>query len=320
MEPIRPDDDEVRSGTETTPRAAAPADRGVRASAPPETDRQPSAKAGSSRPASGGAGRLVGLLCLLLIAAVVAGAGVAWQQSKRLAAMEAQVEEADYWARQSKLALARFQGELSETGETLAESGSTTQQRLADQEKQIATANSEIRKLWAIANERNRQQLEAQATQLTAHTKQLESLAIQVGGHAESLKLLDNFKETSQQRMAELAGSMSEVQENIVQLTSQDKSLAGDVAAMQSDIQAAVDQRLTRFEREQKLTISGIESRLGALENGEGVLAQTQSQLKKAETRLANLEDVVQSIDSSRAQLTSRLVRLTDQVDALRKR
>lgn len=148
MEPIRPDDDEVRTGSagskpeeklsaQREPRGAEKAAAAEKPSASQRGDagaggpRKPAGKAGKSS-GGGGSGRGVMLGVGLLIVAGAAGAGW-YQQEQRIQMLEGQLEEADYWARQSKLALARFEGELSETGESLQEKGQSIEDRLATQ-------------------------------------------------------------------------------------------------------------------------------------------------------------------------------------------
>mgnify|MGYP000403902411 CR=1 FL=1 len=81
-----------------------------------------------------------------------------------------------------------------------------------------------------------------------------------------------------------------------------------------ADVDQVVERRVRRFEQEQKLGIKGIEGRLSALEKkvagGDGN--------KQLENELAALKKDVQAIDSSRAQFTSRLVRLSEEVNQLR--
>ena len=97
MEPIRPDDDEVRTGVpgnkvEERKKREAP----VRESA---GNGGPGKPAGRSRKASGGggSGRSAVLLIALLIVAGAAGAGW-YQQEQRIQALEGQLEEVDrFW-------------------------------------------------------------------------------------------------------------------------------------------------------------------------------------------------------------------------------
>ncbi|MEP1595643.1 MAG: hypothetical protein ABJK20_13740, partial [Halieaceae bacterium] len=190
MEPIRPDDDEVRTGepgnnVEERKKREAP----VRESA---GNGGPDKPAGRSRKASGGggSGRSAVLLIALLIVAGAAGAGW-YQQEQRIQALEGQLEEADYWARQSKLALARFEGELSETGENLQERGQSIEETLVSHKERLNTADSEIAKLWGVANDRNRKRLDEHKAELESLRADLDSGSGQREALSASFKKLD---------------------------------------------------------------------------------------------------------------------------------
>ena len=315
MEPIRPDDDEVRTGVpgnnvEERKKREAP----VRKSA---DNGGPGKPAGKRRKTSGGggSGRSAVLLIALLIVAGAAGAGW-YQQEQRIQALEGQLEEADYWARQSKLALARFEGELSETGENLQEKGQSIEDTLASHKERLNTADSEIAKLWGVANDRNRKRLDD-------HQAKLESLRSDVdSGNSQREALSASFKKLDATMSSRLDKVQSDLerqltavretgQENASQLTKLDESLAG--------VDKLVERQLLRFEREQNLTIDGLESRIAALEKATNNLSSG-SQLDAVRKDLAGLRETVSSIDSSRAQLTSRLVRLSEEVNDLRSR
>lgn len=297
MEPIRPDDDELKADP-AHPRRGP--DRMQPKTPPP--------------PPSGGSGKLVGLLVVLLVVSVVAGAGLVWQQAQRLAVLEEQVEEADYWVRQSKLALARFEGELTETGESLEQRGSTIEQRLTEQKQQIATANSEIRKLWVIANERNKKSLEEQAGQIAALKANADNQASTLAELTEAREGIKSDIGSLDQAVSLLDGKADTLAANDERLRAQLETLVSEVDALD----AGVERSLQRFRQEQGLTIDGMESRLSALESAQGDVSTTGPRLSKADARLASLEETIKSIDASRAQLTSRLVRLSEQVDAMR--
>lgn len=251
----------------------------------------------------------------LLIVAGAAGAGW-YQQEQRLQMLEGQLEEADYWARQSKLALARFEGELSETGESLQEKGQSIEDRLATHGERLDTANSEIQKLWGVANDRNRKQLDD-------HESRLEALRAAVdGGRKDREELVASLEELETgiaSRLDEVEADLGKQitairetgQENASRLTRLDESLAG--------VDKMVERQLVRFEREQKLTIDGLESRIAALEKVTEDLSGG-GQLDAVRSDLAELRNRVSAIDSSRSQLTSRLVRLSEEVNDLRSR
>lgn len=329
MEPIRPDDDEVRIGTADTKREAGlSAQREPRDGEKPAKQKEPEAPkrgaaggGGVQKPAGkpekgsggGGSGRGVMLAIGLLIVAGAAGAGW-YQQEQRLEMLEGQLEEADYWARQSKLALARFEGDLSETGESLQEKGQSIEERLASQGERLDTADSEISKLWGVANDRNRKRLDD-------HESQLESLRADVDdGKSDRETLTASVEKLETDIVSRLDDVRSDIekqiialretgQENASRLTKLDESLSG--------VDKLVERQLVRFEREQKLTIDGLESRIAALEKATGNLSSS-GQLNAVRSELAQLERTVASIDSSRSQLTSRLVRLSEEVNDLR--
>ena len=315
MEPIRPDDDEVRTGVPGN----KVEERKKRQAPVPESagNGGPGKPAGKRRKTSGGggSGRSAVLLIALLIVAGAAGAGW-YQQEQRIQALEGQLEEADYWARQSKLALARFEGELSETGENLQEKGQSIEDTLASHKERLNTADSEIAKLWGVANDRNRMRLDD-------HQARLESLRSDVdSGNSQREALSASVKELEATVSSRLDKVQSDFerqltavretgQENTSQLTKLDESLAG--------VDKLVERQLLRFEREQNLTIDGLESRIAALEKATNNLSSG-SQLDAVRKDLAGLRETVSSIDSSRAQLTSRLVRLSEEVNDLRSR
>lgn len=329
MEPIRPDDDEVRTGPARNQR-----EEGLSAQREPQgaaeqaaTGTKPDARgqgaAGGGRPqgpagkssGGGGSGRGTMLAIGLLIVAGAAGAGW-YQQEQRIQMLEGQLEEADYWARQSKLALARFEGELSETGESLQEKGQSIEDRLETQGERLDTADSEIRKLWGVANDRNRKRLDD-------HESRLEALRADVdSGRSDRKELaaaVDKLEADVTSRLDEVRADLEKQivavretgQENASRLTRLDESLSG--------VDKMVERQLVRFEREQKLTIDGLESRIAALEEATENLSSS-GQLDAVRKDLAELKKTVSVIDSSRSQLTSRLVRLSEEVNDLRSR
>ncbi|PXX91049.1 hypothetical protein DIT71_11165 [Marinobacter vulgaris] len=335
MEPIRPDEDEVRTGTAGTkreeglsaqrePRNTEAAAKGKRPEAPRKSaGGSPGGADGTGNPAgksgkgSGGSGSGGGVMWVIGLLIVAGAAGAGWyQQEQRIQMLESQLEEADYWARQSKLALARFEGDLSETGEDLEEKGQSIEDRLAAHGERLDTADSEIRKLWGVANDRNRKRL-------NDHEARLESLRAAVdSGSSEREALRASVEEleagvTSRidEVEADLERQITAVretgQQNASRLTELDQSLAG--------VDEMVERQLVRFEREQQLTIDGLESRIAALEEATDNLSSS-GQLDAVRADLAGLRETVAAIDSSRAQLTSRLIRLSEEVNDLRSR
>jgi chromosome segregation ATPase len=300
MEPIRPDEDELRASRSSNTEKKEP--------------RRPAGKAAKS--GNGGrSGPSTVLLLLVIMAVAGVGAFTWYQHSERIQHLESQLEEADYWVRQSKLALARFEGELSETGEDLHEAGQSIEQRLSNQNARLDEADSEIRKLWGVANDRNKARLNEHQARLDS----LDEAAKAAAGQREALvATVDTLEKTLSSEVDALESSLQQ------QATARNEQLENQQAALKelrsalAGLKESVDSRLTRFQREQALTINGLESRISSLEVATQKLSGDSVASLKSD--LSNLKQTVSSIDASRSQLTSRLVRLSEEVSQLRAR
>lgn len=310
MEPMRPDDDELRAeqpvGAPDQKKQTSSAKGNNGKSGPPKSAKK------NARGGRGGSGPGLAVLWLLVIAVALA-AGAGWYyQSQRLQMLEGQLEEADYWARQSKLALARFEGDLSETGER----GASLTDQIASQKQQLDEADSEIRKLWAVANERNKERLNDHQDRIAAAESE----------SSENRKALADVDSTIEEIQASLEDDIAAITEqteaSVADLQDADQQMADELASLSKQVASVddvVDRRVQRFEQEQKLGISDIEGRLSVLEKKLDKLSGNQGG-QELKGELAALKKNVQAIDSSRAQLTSRLVRLSEEVNQLRSR
>ncbi len=317
MEPIRPDDDELRAeapfgGAEPRKPVAGKeksAAKKEKPQKPPESSKAPKPAKGGGH---GGGGSV--LVWVLLIAVAVA-AGTGWYvQEQRITALEGQLEEADYWARQSKLALARFEGELSETGESLQERGASLEEKIAANDARLDAADGEVRKLWVIANERNKKRLDE-------HQQQLGALDEALG---EARKSVSDLTASLERVRTGLAGDLAQLSgrldSSVASLEQADKTSAEQLGVLRQqmgDVAQVVDSRVRRFEQEQQLGIDGRESRIAALEDDVASMAGG-GEVRALRSQLAEVKKVVEAIDASRAQLTSRLVRLSEEVNQLR--
>jgi chromosome segregation ATPase len=323
MEPIRPDNDELRAERPDSPMGSARAAGSAKPapasqSKPGKAPETPKAAAGSGSQGNGSGG--AGILWLLVILlACVAGGG--WYiQGQRIQTLENQVEEADSWVRQSKLALARFEGTLSETGENLEQAGLSLDEQLASQKARLDNADSEIRKLWVIANERNKQQLEQQAAAIseleTALGKNRNELVSVQTSVASAETALSEAVKLQQSERAELAARVSVVQASASSLKTELAAANQKTDTLTKSIDERIATSMRRFEQEQKLTTSSIESRIAALEK-EVTSTASGNRLEAVQREVAELKKTVEVIDSSRAQMTSRLVRLSQEVNDL---
>jgi hypothetical protein len=313
MEPIRPDDDELRADAPLISAGQKkPSSKKYQKSEVGRT-----LAPGRSKPLKGNGGgvsrKSFALLWLLLVGFACLAVAGWYSQNQRIQALEGQLEEADYWARQSKLALARFEGELSETGENLQQRGASLAEQAATNKKLLDNANSEIRKLWVVANERNKARLDEHQERLTAFEKKFaesDHALVSLRTSAEKVRL--SF-------VADLEALQKQTQLSISALQDANGQVSGQLASLNQRVDGmsqAVEDKLRRFEQEQKLGISGMESRIAALEKSVG----DNSDMKVLRSELNSLKNTVKVIDSSRAQLTSRLVRLSEEVNTLRTR
>lgn len=315
MEPIRPDDDELRTRAPVGGADKKESDTVKKNSPKGRSGRDSGGSEVVASDAGGGSGSRtqVGLWLLLLVVALGAGAG--WYlQHERINELQSQLEETDQWARQSKLALARFEGDLSETGESLQERGASLEDQIAANAERLDTADSEIRKLWAIANERNKQRLDDHQQRLTELSGQL----------TENSKAVADVKATLEQTRSSLAGDLEQLRQRfsgaVAELEQADQGMATELAALQEQMAGVgerVDSRLQRFAREQQLTMDGLDSRIASLEKQVDALAGDQ-RVQVLRNELNQLKETVRAIDASRSQLTSRLVRLSEEVNQLR--
>lgn len=306
MEPIRPDEDDLRNRSAAEAVSKPARGNGERASRKPDKVKAP-VKQPKAAPGKTGGSRAVGWLAFALLVLVAVAGFLGYQQERRISALEGQLEEADYWARQSKLALARFEGALSETGESLEETGASMAERLD-------TVDSEIRKLWVVANERNRQQLAQHQASIEAVQASVASLQASVSAQAERFSGIDSQLEAQGKRLGdEMEGLGQRIEAQGEQLAEQ----LAEVSGRFDTVDEQVDSRLQRFVQERRLADEEVASRLASVERKLDQQAGA-TELRQVTARLAEMEQTVRAIDASRAQLTSRLVGLSQELDRLR--
>ncbi|WP_165856700.1 hypothetical protein [Marinobacter sp. JSM 1782161] len=296
MEPIRPERDEVRAGK--------PQKQERKEKKTPSSNSTPEIAVTRAN----GKGGMAPLLLILLILAIAAGGWGWYSQKQQIDQLSERLQEADYWARQSKLALARFEGQLSETGENLEQKDST----LDDLRKEVKTANSEIRKLWAVANERNKEAINANKAALAYLEETTSNLKNDLGEQVKSMQgNVDELASTAEARAETVAGLQSRLDDLQPRLTEVEKTAEG-----MSD---TVTRRLERFGREQDLARQELVARVDSLENGSGNMDSLENQLSATQQRLSEIENAIDAIDAARAQLNSRLIRLDEAVTSLRR-
>ena len=185
---------------------------------------------------------------------------------------------------------------LAETGDDLSASGSSFNEKLE-------WADSEIRKLWVVAHQRNRPAIET----LEAKIKQLEQ------GLSKADKQLSEAVTVSKKAV--------------------DKSLAlgNDLKKFNDELNFHIkelSQRLTEISLsastlDQRLRDQDLRTKLAALEKGVANLKSTVDQIKpdnqsgNLQAKLSEQEEILASLEASRAQLVGRVTRLMEEVREL---
>jgi len=248
-------------------------------------------------PASGkrGGGFLLTLILLLLAAGCGVLGYLVMDLSTRLGQQQEQLTK-------SQERLGEMEQMLALTSDSATQSGATLTGRIGQLEAQATQKNahfdSEIAKLWTIAYQRNKPQLEeqkklleAQSTELDSVKKQLASASKQVDSLSGELKQLATLK----QSLGELEKKLSAERERI-----------GQVGA---DAEFALS--LERDERTKALQSAA--ARLDVLEKaqrGGGDLTP----------RVASIEQSIRAIDGSRRQFSQELLQVRQQLNALQLR
>lgn len=272
MEPLRPDQDEL-AARETM------------------AGKRDGSGAGKKGAAGGVRQATLWLLLVLVLVMAATGGWTFWQQQQRLIELEKEVTEAETTAQQNSLRLGSVNQERSETGQAVSE--------------QLSTLDSEMRKLWVIAHQRNQPAIE-----------------------------------TLQEEVKSIKGSVSGLEEKVSGMTETTDNLASRIESLQADLDALPDigegfeaaeaarasmaerleTRMNRLEQDRRLALEEITARLDGLSSdvkaleGSGDLG---GEVEAMRERVDDLESVVDSIDSARSQLTQRFVQLKNRVDSL---
>lgn len=253
----------------------------------------PASSSSSPSPAGGKGGSLLITLILLLLVAGVGYLGYALtEQQERFQELR------------HDLTLAQQRVEVLEellevTSDSAAQSGQTLQQRLEDlsgkAEERFSHFDSEIAKLWTIAYQRNKPQLET-------HTKQLKALE---GGQSELNSAL--------QQIRRQAGQAEEA-------LTQAQAAKTAAAAVQKKLEAhlkGLEQQLSTLEQGLKVETEGrlkvqesLTRELAALKGGQGSEAELAQRVRQN-------EQAINAIDGTRRQINQELLRIRQQLNNL---
>lgn len=292
MDSLRPDRDDLDLYKSRKNKAVAPASGGGLGSQEALRGgvRQSSVDATSvsaARSATKSTGQNAGLkwvlFLLLLLVLVCAGlSAMLFQQVQAVDVLERRLSNTDEFIGQNKLLMARLEGEVSETEAELEETGSVAG-------KKLDVLESEVRKLWGVAYDRNRKTLKA---------------------HDDRLKKLDAAQLKTEKQGNKIGADLKELGVNVGKHV---KTLDGRVASVSGElsiVRAEQDEFLQKLNNQLKL----LEQRAKAQEE---LTLKVNEGVKVNKLSIDESVAVLASVDESRRQLIKRVVDLESRLNEL---
>lgn len=261
----------------------------------PESRQSAHAQVGPPAQSSGGGSLLVTVILLLLVAAGGYLGYNLMQQQEQLAGLQAELSQA-------RARVESLESLLEVTSDSAEQSGQTLQQRLQDVDTRIKERfthfDSEIAKLWTIAYQRNKPQLEQQAELLKALQAQLADAETAVATLRKSAGKADDA-------LAQLGGLKTEQ-------ASLKKALQARLAAAEKQL-GTLEQGL-KLESEGRLKVQKqLADQLSGLSGGGDEVAQLAQRIRQN-------EQAIKAIDGTRRQLNQDLLRIRQQLNNLQLR
>lgn len=248
---------------------------------------KPDKKGGASDSGSGGTSKSSGrsssglvAICLVLILALFALLGWGYiKQNETLTALNRDLDEALDFINQSKLSMARLEGELSETGAEIQETGTSAA-------KQLEFLDSEMRKLWGVAGDRNKKAISQNQAEIAGFKAQFSQFK---GSQFEPLvKRLKDQQAVIAKLQAEINAANAAARKV--------NSLEQQVATTSSELSLTRESLEERFDR--------VSAQVGNIpDTGKATIENTKA---------------IASIDASRRQINERLVNLEQLVNKLK--
>jgi|GEM_PF-5808637 len=302
MEGIRPDQDELRGSGYATERT------------------------GKRRQASGSAGGRVAVW-LVLLALVGAVGYLIFQQQQLQAALNQGVLKMEDWESTGRLAIARIEGQLQETGNSLEATSEGTSSQVGALNSRLATLDkglADTKKTAATAQAStgdNASALKALRSNLETVREAVDSHSRSLSAQNETLEQLRGALDSQQKVLAEFRQMVSDLGSTVNQRGDTISSLEQKIQGMTSElggIGSMVDQKVARLKQESELARSELATRIRQAAPSGGDTDQLQRSVNRLSAQVNDMQSTLAAIDASRAQITSRLMRLSNEVDSLR--
>ena len=227
------------------------------------------------------------LFIIFLLVFGLAGMGY-WQvkqQQNTIQALDSQLEEASRYISQSKLIIARLEGQITQTDATMAQSGN----ELA---RELKFLDSEVRKLWDVANKRNKQSIQNNQNSLKRMTTDIAA------ANATADELLGNVNKLEQEirNMSALSEAVATVQ---AELKKQGEMIAIQQAklAEQNDLLSKQVVSVSQTQDQAMATIEELQrSKTDLSANQQALSDQLVTSLAEFDSKIASQRQTIQTL------------------------
>ena len=263
------------------PKAAQAASKkpapGKPAGTPPGKPSRPAAKP------SGGASNGGWMAACLVLVVLIAVLGV-WFH-KQVAGLQAQL---DNRLTESSQKLGNLESQLSATDETLNQSSGKLQDIVASHGKALEKNGGELRKLWDLANKRNRADIAEQGKKINALSASVTSVKkAQAGVDG---KITDINKEA--------AALKKQVESAVLAVNKSSQQWQTQISQMQTQLDVLVE------------NLNQVEKQQNSLDTAMNKISKTQASLSTLGERVDDAEAAVAAFDAYRLQVNNRLDKL----------
>jgi len=274
------------------------------------------------------------LLSLLVIISLGAAAALGFwgmQLREQMSEQQVLIEQMNLWLESTDATLTQTSTTASRSGETLMGRVDDINTRLEDRIKHF---DSEIAKLWTIAFQRNKPQLEEQGKTLAQLGETVVAQDARLKEALASLGVLRNEIASQVTQLSELSVAGSQMQKkldaNASALTQQGSGVASletQTKALQAELEkidaavATVEGRALQISSDMEFQFSverDERAKLAADLNAKIAQAsQSQGTSAELERRLRTIEERLKAIDASRTALNTELLKVQGQVNGL---
>lgn len=286
---FRPDGDEIRRR-----QAAVAAERMQK----PE----PSRATEKSRSGSG-AGWLAGLLVLVLGGAVVYLALQQYSTLQLIASYEERLDLADD-------RIVSLERSLTQTDESVAMNGTAINAQFQAIKSETDLQMSEIRKLWDVANKRNREWIEENQAALIDQSETLAALNDQLATVDASLESFSAGQNRDAEALEDLTTQLANERIVLSDIGQSIDSVRSDVDTMQQELGSIMDSDLEAQLISLTLTQENLLAEQGELADG----------VSDSTADIAEIREILEAVDASRLETSRRLTAMASQIDRLEAR